>query len=291
MSIQYNSQYVDEKYLPILEPNLYTDTVIIPGVTYTDKYVTSPAGQLFVHKLNKGATILPGSPGRDFSHEAAADELIAIQLNNNFQKSIKIYGVQANAVAFNMGESYMQMCVETIRESRQYSALACLAYEGTADSTTTAISTSDGAVAKLIELRKAIKDNHGKANYALVSTEIYALLLAKLGLQEVYDPAIRTAELLQRFGLRIMECNSFDNSSAKYIDYAGNTRYVNLSNIEMIVGYNEAFSIVPNLEAMRIADPAGAFVGSLPQVEMNMGFRVTSPDQVIVKYKTAIISA
>ena len=111
MSIQYNSQYVDEKYLPILEPNLYTDTVLIPGVTYTDKYVTGPAGQLFVHKLTKGDVIAPGTPGRDFSDGAAADSLIAIQLNNNFQKSTKIYGVQANAVAFNMGESYMQMSI------------------------------------------------------------------------------------------------------------------------------------------------------------------------------------
>ena len=288
MSIQYNSQYVDEKYLPILEPNLYTDTVLIPGVTYTDKYVTGPAGQLFVHKLTKGSVVKPGAPGRDFSHDAAADSLIAIALNNNFQKSIKIYGVQANAVAFNMGEQYMQMCIDVIRESRQYSGLACLVKEGTADADTTAVTTGSGAVAKLIALRKAIKNNHGRANYAMVSTEIYALLLGELGLREVYDPAIRTAEMMNRFGLRIMECNSFDNSAAEYINYAGDTVKVNLSNVELIVGYSEAFSIVPNLEAMRIADPAGAFVGALPQVEMNMGFRVTSPDQVIVKYKSTI---
>ena len=282
MAIKYNSQYVDEKYLPILEPNLYTDTVLIPGVTYTDKYVTGPAGQLFVHKLTKGDVITPGNPGRDFNNEAAEDNLIAIQLNNNFQKSIKIYGVQENAVDFNMGESYMQMAIEVVRESRQYSGLACLVNEGTADSDTTAVTTGAGAVAKLIELRKMIKDNHGKANYALVSTEIYALLLNELGLREVYDPAIRTAEMMNRFGLRIMECNSFDESAAKYIDYTGTTKTVDLSNVEFVVGYNEAFSIVPNLEAMRMKDPS-AFIGTLAQVEMNMGFRVTSPDQVIVK--------
>lgn len=282
MAIQYNSQYVDEKYLPILEPNLYTDTVIIPGVTYTDKYVTGPAGQLFVHKLTKGAVIQPGAPGRDFTDVAAADTLIAIQLNNNFQKSTKIYGVQANAVAFNMGESYMQMSVETVRESRQYSALACLVHEGTADADTTAIATGAAAVAKLIDLRKAIKDNHGRANYAMVSTEIYALLLSELGLREVYDPAIRTAEMMNRFGLRIMECNSFDLAAAKYIDYTGTTQTVDLSKVEFIVGYNEAFSIVPNLEAMRMKD-SEHFIGTLAQVEMNMAFRVTSPDQVIVK--------
>lgn len=282
MSIQYNSQYVDEKYLPILEPNLYTDTVLIPGVTYTDKYVTGPAGQLYVHKLTKGNVVEPGAPGRDFNHEAAADSLIAIQLNNNFQKSIKIYGVQENAVDFNMGESYMQMGVEVIRESRQYSGLACLANEGTADTDTAAITTGEAAVAKLINLRKMIKDNHGKANYALVSTEIYALLLNELGLREVYDPAIRTAEMMNRFGLRIMECNSFDEAEAKYIDYTAATQTVDLTAIDLIVGYSEAFSIVPNLEAMRIKDDVD-FIGSCAQVEMNMGFRVTSPEQVVVK--------
>ncbi len=282
MAIQYNNQYVDEKYLPILEPNLYTDTVLIPGVTYTDKYVTGPAGQLFVHKLTKGSIVQPGAPGRDFQHQAAADSLIAIQLNNNFQKSIKIYGVQENAVDFNMGESYMQMAIEVVRESRQYSGLACLAHEGTADADTTAITTGAAAVAKLINLRKAIKDNHGKANYALVSTDIYALLLNELGLREVYDPAIRTAEMMNRFGLRIMECNSFDEAAAKYIDYTATTQTVDLTKVEMIVGYSEAFSIVPNLEAMRMKDPSD-FIGTLAQVEMNMAFRVTSPDQVIVK--------
>lgn len=282
MAIQYNNQYVDEKYLPILEPNLYTDTVLIPGVTYTDKYVTGPAGQLFVHKLTKGSIVAPGAPGRDFQHQAAADSLIAIQLNNNFQKSIKIYGVQENAVDFNMGESYMQMAIEVVRESRQYSGLACLAHEGTADADTTAITTGAAAVAKLIALRKAIKDNHGKANYALVSTDIYALLLNELGLREVYDPAIRTAEMMNRFGLRIMECNSFDEAAAKYIDYTATTQTVDLTKVEMIVGYSEAFSIVPNLEAMRMKDPSD-FIGTLVQVEMNMAFRVTSPDQVIVK--------
>lgn len=282
MAIQYNSQYVDEKYLPILEPNLYTDTVIIPGVTYTDKYVTGPAGQLFIHKINKGNSIAPGAPGRDFVDAAAGDTLIAIQLNNNFQKSTKIYGVQANAVAFNMGEAYMQESIEEVRESRQYSALACLVKEGTADTDTTAIATGAAAVAKLIALRKAIKDNHGKANYAMVSTEVYALLLGELGLREVYDPAIRTAEMMNRFGLRIMECNSFDLATAKYIDYTGTTQTVDLSDVELVVGYSEAFSIVPNLEAMRMKD-SERFVGTLAQIEMNMGFRVTSPDQVIVK--------
>ena len=278
----YNSQYCDEKYLPILEPNLYTDTVLIPGVTYTDKYVTGPAGQIFVHKTGKGSAVVPGAPGRDFSHEDASDSLIAIALNNNFQKSKKIYGVQANAVGYGLAEENLSTAIAMVREGRQYSGLACLAKEGTADSDTTAIATGAAAVAKLINLRKQIKDAHGQANYALVNTEVYALLLGELGLKEIQDSAIKSAELMKRFGLTIIECNSFDNATAKYIDSTGTTRTVDLTDVEMIVGYGEAFSIVPNLEAMRIKDSEN-FVGSLAQVEMNMGFKVTSADQVIVK--------
>lgn len=282
MSIKYNDQYVDEKYLPILEPNLYNDTVIIPGVTFTDKYETGPAGQLFIHKLTKGNPTVPGAPGRDFSDSGSADSLISIALNNNYQESTKIYGVQENAVDFALAEANMANSVQIVREGRQYSALACMAYEGTADEDTTAISTSAAAVAKLLALRKMIKDNYGRANYALVNTNIYMLLLAELGFTIPSDPGIVNAEILKRYGLNVMECNAFDNATAKFIDYSGTTRTVDLTDVEMIVGYNEAFSIVTNLEAMRLIS-SEHFIGSKAQIEINCGFRVTSPDQIIVK--------
>ena len=288
MSIQYNSQYVDEKYLPILEPNLYTDTVLIPGVTYTDKYVTGPAGQLFVHKLTKGDRIAPKAPGQDFSNVETTDSLIAIALNNNFQSSRKIYGVQENAVDFNLAEENLSTAIAVIRESRQYSALACMAKEGTMTTDNTTINSGDSAVTALLAMRKEIKDAHGQANFCLVNTTVYQYLLSKVGIVVNADPATRDAELLRRFGINIIECNSFDVSNAKYINYAGNTVTVNLGTVLMIMGYSEAFSIVPNLEAMRLHD-SEHFIGTLAQVEMNMGFRVTSPDQIIVKATTASV--
>ena len=92
MSVLYGNQNVDEKYSSAIEPNLYSDTVLIPGVTYSDKYQTGPAGGIYVHKIDSGNEVEPGTPGRDFSDEAAKDELIPIVFNNNFQKSRKIYG-------------------------------------------------------------------------------------------------------------------------------------------------------------------------------------------------------
>ena len=43
MAIKYNQLNVDEKYSGILEPNLYYNNVLVPGVTCTDKYKTGRA--------------------------------------------------------------------------------------------------------------------------------------------------------------------------------------------------------------------------------------------------------
>ena len=287
MAILYGNQNVDERYSPIVEPNLYTDDVLIPNVTFTSKYSIGPAGQIFVHQIDK-KSVAVGTPGRDFTDVAADDTLIPIALNNNYQQSRKLYGVQANAVAFDMGEEYLSDAIATVRESRRYSALACMATEGTASSNTTAISTADGAVEGLLALRKQIKDAHGEANFALVNTNIYALLLAKIGFAEVYDPAVRTAELLRRYGLTIIECNGFDEDEAEYYNSSGSKVTVDLTGVEMIVGAAKAFSLIDNLEVMRIVD-SELFAGSKAQVEINSGMKVTSAAQIVVKKSKASI--
>lgn len=281
MAVLYKSLNVDEKYASAIEPNLYADPIFIPGVTFTDKYEEGPAGQIMVHKLQKGNAVVPGTPGRDFTDEDVADDLIAIQLNNNFQKSTKIYGVQENAVAFNVGEEKLQQSLEMVREGRQYSGLACLVNEGTVMEDTTA-TTSETAVANLIAMRKAVKDNHGTVDVALVNTSVYAFLLENLGLKENSDPAIVSAELIKRFGMNIIECNSFDEAEAKYYNYAGTLQTVDLTKVEMVVYWHEAFSIIDNFEMYRLKDSEN-FAGVKAQVEENVGFRVSTAEQVLVK--------
>lgn len=286
MPILYREQNVDTKYSAGIEPNLYSDTVLIPGVTYTDKYQTGPAGQIMVHKLDSGAEVEPGKPGRDFDDEKAKDDLIPIVFNNNFQKSRKIYGVQANAVQFAMAEEYLSDALNKTKEGRQYSGLACMAEEGIAFSDKTAV-TESNAVNILTALRKQIKDNKGKANFAMVSTEIYAMFLKLLGLQQVMDPAVQSGELMKRFGLSILECNSFDKAKAKYYNSANELKEVNLTGIDFIVGYNEATSILDNFETYRLRDSEN-FSGSKAQVEYNTAFKVNSPKQLIIKRREII---
>ena len=276
MAIQYGSQYVDEKYSPIIEPNLYADTVLIPGVTYTDKYEEGPAGQIMVHKLSSNA-VETKAPGADFSDEAAADSLIPIALNNCFQKSRKIYGVQANAVAFNAGEEYLSDSIAACRDGRQDSALACLAYEGT-DSTATGSTDTE----LLINMRKEVRDAHARPTFALANTTIYASLLGEIGIKTSADEAVRTAELFKRFGMTIIEADALDNSAAKYYDNTGTKRTVDLTNVDLIVGAADAFSVIDNVDMARIID-SELFNGSKAQVEINTGFTVTNPGAVVVK--------
>lgn len=281
MAVLYGTQNVDEKYSSAIEPNLYSDTVLIPGVTYTEKYMEGPAGGLFVHKLDSGNTVKPGTPGRDFTDEAAKDELIPIVFNNNFQKSRKIYGVQAAAVKFAMAEEYLADALNMTKEGRQYAGIACMVNEGTVSADTEAV-TEENAVEKLTALRKEIKNNKGKANFALVSTDIYAKLLNKLGLAQVMDSAVVSGELMKRFGLTIIECNSFDEAEATYFDRTGAEKTVDLTAVDMIVGYNEAVSILDNFAMYRLKDSEN-FAGTKAQVEYNTAFTVNSPKQVIVK--------
>lgn len=282
MAVKYGNQYVDEKYSSIIEPNLYADTVLIPGVTYTDKYEEGPAGQIMVHKLASNAVVTK-APGSDFSDEGAQDSLIAINLNNCFQKSRKIYGVQANAVAFNIGEEYLADSISACRDGRQDSALACLAYEATDSSASGATATD-----VLINMRKEVRNAHAKPTFALANTTIYASLLSEIGIKTSADEAVRTAELFKRFGMSIIEADGLDNSQAKYYDNTGTLRTVDLTNVDLIVGAGEAFSVIDNVDMARIID-SELFNGSKAQVEINTGFTVTNPNAIVVKAHTGSV--
>lgn len=161
MGIVYNTLNVDERYSSILEPNLYYNPVLVPGVTCTDKYEIGPAGQIYVHKLTTSA-VAAGTPGRDFTDEVASDTLIPIQLNNNFQKSKKIYGVQAAAVQFAAGNEYLSTAIQECREGWMQCGIACLVQEGTAATATAAI-TEDKVKADLIDTRTEIVKDKGRA--------------------------------------------------------------------------------------------------------------------------------
>ena len=275
MSIQYNTLNVDERYSAILEPNLYYNPILVPGVTCTDKYETGPAGQIYVHKLSTSA-VEAGTPGRDFTDEVASDTLIPIQLNNNFQKSKKIYGVQAAAVQFAVGNEYLATAIQECREGWMQCGIACLVQEGTAATATAAI-TEETVKSDLIDTRTELVKAKGRANVVMCTPEYYGLVLKAAGKDftpNTNDRIAATGNVGNWLGFTFVEANGA-TGSIKYYDHTGTQKTVDMSKVQYVMYYHEALSVVSNFEVTRIID-SERFAGSLAQVEMNTGYRVTN---------------
>ena len=282
MAIKYDQMNVDEKYASILEPNLYYNPVMVPGVTFTDKYQTGPAGQIFVHKVYTSA-VEAGTPGRDFADKKMADTLIPIQLNNNFQQSYKLYGVQAAAVAFSAGEEALSTAISECREGWMQCAIACLAHEGFAATATAAI-TAENVKADIIATRKEIVKKKGRANVVMCTPDFYGVVLEAAGKDFTpvqNDRVAETGNVGKWLGMTFVEANGAAGS-IKYYDHAGTQQTVDMTNVQYVMYYHEALSIVSNFDLARIID-SERFAGSRAQVEMNTGYRVTNQDLVAVR--------
>ena len=254
MSVTYNGLHVDERYSAILEPNLYFNPILVPGVTCTDKYKTGPAGQIFVHQLNTSA-VEAGTPGRDFTDEVAADTLIPIQINNNFQKSKKIYGVQAAAVSFAAGNEYLATAIQECREGWMQCGIACLAQEGKAATATAAI-TEDTVKSDLIDTRTEIVKDKGRANVVMCTPEYYGLVLKAAGKDftpSTNDRIAATGNVGQWLGFTFVEANGA-TGSIKYYDHTGAQKTVDMSKVQYVMYYHETLSVVSNFEVARIID-------------------------------------
>ena len=281
MSILVNAQNVDARYAPILEPNLFYDSVFAPDVTYTDQYQEGAAGEILVHKL-KTSPVEPGEPGRDFTDEKAGDDLIPIAINNNFQKSKKIYGVQAAEVGISLGNENLSLAIQECSEGRQLAGVACLIREGTAAAATDAVTDPKAdAVTARAEIIKA----KGVADVVLCSPDYYAMLLNLSGSDytpDANDQTAATGRVGQWLGMNFIECPMLAEESAQYSDYPGTLRTVNFAGVDYIMYNHRALSIIDSVEAARLID-SEYFAGTLAQVEMNTGYRVTNPALVRVR--------
>jgi len=291
MSLTINSQYVDEKYLPIVEPNLYYDSVLVPGMTYTDKVVTQ-AGGYFFHKLGSNAIVDPQVVGGSFSGATTADTLIQVVINNAFRVEEQIFGITEAAVAYNKAEAEYSRILKEVSEGWQTSGLACLVNEGTDYSDTTAISDSN-VLSYIIGMRKELKDNKANPTYVIVSTSVYEEILTQAGGDFVpvkNDDVFSTGRAGLWYGIRVIEANGLNETAALYFPYSdsANSTSVNLSLVDMIMGDADAFGITTLLSAMRIIDTED-YIGKKAQVEINSGFRVLNATKIQVKYHASSV--
>lgn len=281
MSIVYGNLHVDEKYKSIILPNLFFKTFLIPGVTYQD-IMSENNGAWYWHKLTSTGAAAPGVPGRDFSDEAAGDDLVQCVFNNNYQKSKKIYGVQAAAVQMPVAEEHLALAVNEVAEGKNLSALACLYTEGTATAATAAIE-SGKAVDDVIDTRQEIVSAKGTADVVLCSPAFFASVLKEAGAKflpvtnEKVIAAAGGGQIGSYLGMLWIECNGLASTSdVAYYNYAGTKVTVtddNLALVDYIMYDHNAFGVGDNFNMARLRDSEN-FAGTKAQTEDNVGFRV-----------------
>ena len=284
--MKYGNDFVDEQYSSILEPNLFADTVIIPGITYDDNFEGDvKAGLVHFYKENKGDRSNPESPAGDFSDETTGNALIDVRLNNAYRKSKKIYQVTANSCSYNKAEVNLSLAVQENRDSKQASALACLVNEGTATN-----STAETISGKAIEARKTLRKKHAKPDVVFASVDAFASMLEEAGTKytpSTNDRIITTGQVGNYLGMTWFEVDALEGV-AKYFGFDSDetAKEVNLDNVELVVYDHTALKIADNLSMMRLKD-SERFTGVLAQNEINSGFRVSNKDKVAVITKTA----
>lgn len=283
--MEYGTMHVNENYSKIVEPNLYFDAIMQPGKTFNNQFQgDANSGLVKVYKLGTDGVQDPQTPASDFNHTNAENELIDVRLNNAQRKSKKIYKVQANAVPFAMAESYLSVAVTDCKEGWQASGLACLAHEGVVLDDTAAI-TASNIKKKVIDARAAARKGKAVPNVVMASVDLYSTMLEAAGDQYTpvtNDTMVTSGQIGKWLGMLWVECNEMILTAAKYYDYAGTLQTEDLSAIDFIMYDWRAFSVIDNLEEIRVVDSTD-FVGSLAQVEINTGYRVTTKEKVVIR--------
>ena len=284
--MKYNNDFVDEQYSSILEPNLFADTVIIPGITYDNNFEGDvKSGLVHFYKENTSGKQAPGKPAGDFEDENTGNELIDVRLNNAYRKSKKIYQVTANSCSYNKAEANLSLAVQENRDSKQASALACLVNEGTV-ATVAGETVSD----KAVEARKQLRKEHAKPDIVFASVDAFAEMLKEAGSKftpSTNDRIITTGQVGQYLGMTWFEVDGFEGTAEYFaFDSDETAKEVNLDEIDLVVYDHTTLKIADNLNMMRLKD-SERFTGVLAQNEINSGFRVSNSKKVAVIKKTA----
>ncbi len=281
--------YTDDKYTPLLEPNLWYNNIFIPNVTYTDKYQLGPAGQIFVHKPGIAA-ITATAPGADFSDSIVQDSLITIQLNKQFNRSRKIYGATLAAVAYPAAASEMETAVQEIAKAWTKEAYLALVGETSiqvSDNLLTVVDNSTTPVYdQIVADRAKLVALGAKPDTIIVSPAVYAYLLKSDEFQRtgtIGDNVVANGIVGRVAGLNVVEYQGVDSDIADGSTIGGVT-WASDDLMEYVMYDSDAFSIVTSVEAMRLVEEPTRFVGTLAQVQIVSGFKLTNPSRALLKF-------
>ena len=275
----------DERYSAIVEPNLYSNAIFQPGITYTDKYEVADAFAAKVAKVGVGAYADPSTGVGDYSHENASDELITIPYNNCFKESKKMYNIQMQSVSYNMGEENLAVAIQKVRVRKDRSGVACLVHEGTASSVVDA-STATTLKANVLAVKKELMDDDANPTVAICTNEFYTTMLSIANNEftsDVKNFVSQEGQVGRWLGILWIPTSILNLASAKYYDNTGSLQTVSFDKVEFIMYDADAFSILGNVTDNGLYDGHPAFNGVAAQNELYAGFKVTNPKRARVK--------
>jgi hypothetical protein len=295
--------YTDDKYSPLVEPNLFALNVFQPGVTFTDKYQIGPAGQIFVHKPGIAA-ITPTAPGADFSDAIVQDSLITIALNKQFNRSRKIYGATAASVAYDIAAAELEAGIREVRKAWNLQAAKAICLEPgiMLDDNILTVANVNGSdiYDTIVASRQKLRDQAANPDTLLVSPSTYAKLLKAPEFQRtgvIGDNTVANGMVGRVAGLNVFEYEDLKTAIANgeiITDYNGGTADITWvaadDELEYIMYDSDAFSIVTSVEAIRVVDEPTRFVGTLAQVQIVSGYKLTNPKRALLKVHDASAS-
>ena len=278
----------DERYSAIVEPNLYSNAIFQPGITYTDKYEVADAFAAKVAKVGVGAYADPSTGVGDYSHEAASDELITIPYNNCFKESKKMYNIQMQSVSYNMGEENLAVALNKVRVRKDRAGVACLVQEGTASKVVDA-STATTLKANVLAVKKELLDDDANPTVAICTNEFYTTMLSIANNEftsDVKNFVSQEGQVGRWLGVLWIPTSILNLASAKYYDNTGSLKTVNFDKVEFVMYDADAFSILGNVTDNGLYDGHPAFNGVAAQSELYAGFKVPNPKRARVKKVT-----
>lgn len=284
----------DDKYSPLVEPNLWYNNIFQPGVTFTPKYQLGAAGQILVHKPGV-ATITATAPGADFSDSIAQDTLITIAINKQFNRSRKIYNATEATVAYPIAAAEMETATQEIAKAwtlEGYKAIATDTSVSVSDNVTTALAAGT-VYDQIVSDRQKLVEAGATPDVIIVSPKIYAYLLQSDEFQRtgvIGDNAVSGGRVGQVAGMTVVEYQAVDSAIADGTTISGGTgsdiTWASGDEMEYVMYDHDTFSIVSSVNMARVKDSEN-FNGVKVQLEMVSGFKVTNPARVLLKYHDA----
>lgn len=283
---------VDDKFSPLVEPNLFAGNVFVPGVTFTDKYQIGPAGQIMVHKPGVG-TVSSTTPGADFSETVVQDSLIAIPINKQYNRARKIYGAAVASVAYDIAAAELETALQEVRAAWNIDAAKAIVTEDSVRvvKNITVLQADSTIYDDIVDARQVLRELKAKPDTLLVTPKVYGQLLKSDEFQrsvEVDTQVIRDAYVGRIAGLNVFEYEDLGSAFGNITNANGSstqdiTWQAGTDALEWIMYDHDALSAITSVNVVGVYDGMPRYNGVTCNVEIVSGFKLTNPNRAIIK--------